>query len=232
VKKTLDFPSSSNRIRILLLDRHALMRTGLRYIVDRQENMQVVGESDDCIQALELAGKLQPDIILLDLNLVGQPNPQIITDLLMTSNQSRVILVTGIEDERLHQQAVQMGAMGIILKDQPGDTLLKAIKKVYAGEVWIDRSMMAAVLSQLSRARMGLQEDTEAGKIGLLSKREREVVALIGKGLKNKEIACRLSISEVTVRHHLTSIFNKLGVVDRLELTIYAYRNGLAELPL
>ena len=222
---------SSKLIRVLLLDRHALVRNGLRYIIDRQETMQVIGESGDCIQALELAGELQPDIILLELNLSDKPDPQIITDLVMTSSRSRVILVTGIEEDSLHQQAVQMGAMGIISKDQPGDILIKAIKKVYDGEVWIDRSMMAEVLAQISRARMGQQEDPEINKIALLSEREREVITLIGKGLKNKEIACRLSISEVTVRHHLTSIYRKLDVEDRLELTIYAYRNGLAMLP-
>jgi DNA-binding NarL/FixJ family response regulator len=124
-----------------------------------------------------------------------------------------------------------MGAMGVVPKTSNRQTLYKAIEKVHAGEVWIDRAMIANVLTQLSRSRLDDETDPEAARIASLSDREREVITLIGKGLKNKEIAARLTISEITVRHHLSSIYSKLNVADRLELTIYAYRNGLADLP-
>ncbi|MBN2547781.1 MAG: response regulator transcription factor [Anaerolineales bacterium] len=221
-------------IRVLLADRHTLLRAGLRLLIDPQPNMQVVGEAGSCSQAVELAEKLQPDIILLELNLDGpidRPETDIISDLLEVAPQARLILVTAIEDACVHQEAVRQGVIGIILKEQPGHILLKAIEKVHAGEVWIDRAMMANVLEAITRARMGIEENPEAVRIDLLSDREREVIALIGKGLKNKQIAERLFISEITVRHHLTSVYSKLGVNDRLELTIFAYRNGLAELP-
>ena len=222
---------ASDPIRVLLADRHALLRAGLKLLIEPQPNMQVVGEAGSCSQAVELAEKLQPDIILLELNLNGQPDTGIISDLLEAAPQARLILVTAIEDACVHQEAVHQGVMGIILKEQPGSILLKAIEKVHAGEVWIDRVMMADILSSLTRARMGMDEDPAAIRIGLLSDREREVIALIGKGLKNKQIAERLFISEITVRHHLTSVYSKLEINDRLELTIFAYRNGLAELP-
>jgi len=109
--------------------------------------------------------------------------------------------------------------------------LLKAITKVYAGEIWFDRSMMGSVLSQMSRVGKGNNQDPEAVKMATLTEREREIITLIGEGLKNKQIADRLFISETTVRHHLTSIFAKLEVSDRLELIIYAFRHNLAQSP-
>jgi DNA-binding NarL/FixJ family response regulator len=120
--------------------------------------------------------------------------------------------------------------MGIVLKQQAADLLLKAIKKVHAGEVWIDRSMMSSVLSDVRSERHD-EADPEAGKIASLTPREREVIALVSEGLKNKLIGERLFISETTVTHHLSSIFSKLEVSDRLELIIYAFRHGLAKIP-
>jgi len=116
------------------------------------------------------------------------------------------------------------------LKQQAADLLLKAIKKVHAGEVWIDRSMMSSVLSDV-RSERHEETDPEAPKIASLTPREREVIALVSEGLKNKLIGERLFISETTVTHHLSSIFSKLDVSDRLELIIYAFRHGLAKIP-
>jgi DNA-binding NarL/FixJ family response regulator len=119
--------------------------------------------------------------------------------------------------------------MGVVLKEKAAETLLRAIERVHAGEVWLERAMMASVLSQMTRASQ--QPDPEAAKIATLTTREREVIALIGEGLRNRQIAERLFISETTVRHHLTSIFAKLEVADRLELVIYAFRHALVRPP-
>jgi len=223
--------SQRNPIEVLLLDHHAMMRDGLRLVLENYVGVKVIGEAGTSERALELAGQLNPDIILLELNLDAELNTDIITELLNASGKSKIILVTGIDDVNIHHLSLQMGTMGVVLKEQRGAVLCKAIEKVYAGEVWIDRVMMASVLRRMSRARLKEQQDPEAAKIASISERESEVIALVGEGLKNKEIASRLSISEVTVRHHLTSIYSKLEVSDRLELTIYSYRNGLAELP-
>jgi DNA-binding NarL/FixJ family response regulator len=200
-------------------------------ILSEQPGIEVVGESGASHQALALSSQFKPDIILLDLNLDGELNAEIIPELIEASPGTQVILVTGIEETEIHHLAVQMGAMGVVRKSENRNVLLKAIEKVHAGEAWIDRTMMANVLARLSRARLVPQDDPQAAKIALLSDREREVIGLIGKGLKNKEIAARLSITETTVRHHLSSIYSKLQVSDRLELTIFAYQHCLAELP-
>ena len=141
-----------------------------------------------------------------------------------------MIVLTGIRDPAEHRQAVRLGATGMVLKEQAVDTLVKAIERVHAGETWLDPALVANVLAERSRAR-GRDADPEAARIAMLTERECEVIALIGEGLKNRQIAKRLSISETTVVHHLTSIFAKLGVANRLELVTYAYRHGLAESP-
>jgi DNA-binding NarL/FixJ family response regulator len=118
--------------------------------------------------------------------------------------------------------------MGIVLKEHAADQLLKAIEKVNKGEVWIERSMMGSMIQELSRPPL---VDPELVKIESLTEREREVIALVGEGLKNKQVGERLFISETTVTHHLSSVFSKLDVSDRLELIIYAFRHGLAKMP-
>jgi len=222
---------SDQPIRVLLLDHLALVRDGLRMVLHDSPYFKVVGEAGESEQALALAKQSEVDVILLELNLDGELNTEIIPELLRVNRQARIILLTAIVETPILQLAVQMGAMGVVPKTGNRQTLYKAIEKVHAGEVRIDRAMIANVLTQLSRSRLDDQEDPELLRIASLSDREREVVSLIGKGLKNKEIATRLSISEITVRHHLSSIYSKLDVADRLELTIYAYRNGLADLP-
>jgi DNA-binding NarL/FixJ family response regulator len=136
--------------------------------------------------------------------------------------------LTPLSDSQYQVQAVQNGAMGVVLSQKSPDVLYKAIEKVYEGEVWLDRNLMARVLSTNHKNGEG---DTAPRKIALLSSREREIITLVGAGLKNQQIADQLFLSDVTVRHHLTSIFKKLNVADRLELVIYAYQHDLARLP-
>ena len=132
-----------------------------------------------------------------------------------------------MNDPKVQQKAVEDGVVGVISKTQPPETLIKAIEKVHAGEVWLERSLIANVLGRLSRSQPAVKVDQEAVSINSLSEREKEVVKLIGQGYKNKRISSELCISETTVRHHLTSIYDKLGVSDRLELLVYAHRYGL-----
>jgi DNA-binding NarL/FixJ family response regulator len=225
--------SSENKsIRVLLLDYHTLVREGFRLMINSRPGLQVVGETGSASEALQLSRELEPDVILLELNLDGNLNTEIINQLTEAPSRSRIILVTGINENQIHQHAIQKGAMGVVRKTEPGSVLLKAIEKVHAGEVWIDRAMMADVLTNLWRTQDDDAGDYDKEKIAQLSKREREIIRLIGQGLKNRQIADKLSISEITVRHHLSSVYDKLGVSDRLELTIFAYQNDLAELPL
>ena len=216
-----------NPVRIVILDSHTLFRAGLRYILNDQAGMQVVGEAGSLSEGLELVTSLKPDIILVELNLTDRPEVDILSALVQAAQGARLILVTGISDPKLLQGAVEDGVVGVIYKTQAPETLIKAIEKVHQGEVWLERSLIANVLSRLSRNQPASKADPEEESINRLSEREKEVVKLIGKGLKNKRISTELCISETTVRHHLTSIYNKLGVTDRLELLVYAHRYGL-----
>ncbi len=223
------------KIRILILDHHLLVRQGIRLMIESQPGLEVVGEAGTRADALAITQQLasldQLDIILLDLNLDDEPDPGIIVALLDVAPTAKIILVSAFNDTSLQRQAVHAGVMGILTKQDHQDVLIKAIQKVYMGEVWIDRSMMANVLLRFRQQGGDEPEDPDELAIQQLSFREKEVIELIGEGLKNKDIADRLSISEFTVRHHLTSIYSKLDVNDRLELLIFAYRCKLIELP-
>jgi DNA-binding NarL/FixJ family response regulator len=220
-----------NSIRIVILDSHTLFRAGIHLIIESKPGMEVVGEAGSIIESLEMITNLKPDIILVELNLTGQPELDILSSLVKASEGTRLILVTGTSDSKVHQKAVEEGVVGVVYKTQPQEVLIKAIEKVYAGEVWLERSLIANVLSRLSRNHSAGKVDPETESITRLSEREKEVVRLIGKGLKNKRISTELYISETTVRHHLTSIYSKLGVSDRLELLVYAHQYGLVPTP-
>ncbi|HEY0602723.1 MAG TPA: response regulator transcription factor [Herpetosiphonaceae bacterium] len=221
----------SKTVRIVLVDDHTVVRAGLRMLIESRPGLQVVGEAATTNEALTVARESQPDIILLDLDLGGDSGLDILPELFTTAKQSRVLLLTGVRDPEEHHRAVRLGAMGVVLKEKAADDLLKAIEKVYAGEVWLDGALMARVLGRSGPIGEVAPVNPETARIGSLTEREREVIALICEGLQNKLIGERLFISETTVRHHLTSIFDKLGVTNRLELVIYAYRHGLAKLP-
>lgn len=214
----------------MIVDDHSVIRSGLRMLIEQDQTMTVVAMAGTPSEALLLAAREQPDIIVLDLMLGDEDGLEFLPQLCKTSPNSRVLVLTGVQAANSHRMAIRRGAMGIVLKQQAADLLLKAIRKVYAGEVWIDRSMMSSVLSDVRNERQD-DADPEAGKIASLTPREREVIALVSEGLKNKLIGERLFISETTVTHHLSSIFSKLDVSDRLELIIYAFRHGLAKLP-
>jgi two-component system, NarL family, nitrate/nitrite response regulator NarL len=218
---------SKGPIRIILLDAQTLFRVGLRYIIERQPGMEVVGETGSLDDGIGLITQLNPDIILFDLNLECQPQAEITSSLVRVSGSARLILVTGLSDPQVQQRAVEDGIVGVISKTQSPETLLKAIEKVHSGEVWLERSLIANVLVRLSRNQPLAKVGPETASINSLSEREKEVVKLIGLGFKNKRISTELCISETTVRHHLTSIYDKLGVSDRLELLVFAHRYGL-----
>jgi DNA-binding NarL/FixJ family response regulator len=218
-------------IRILLVDNHTVMRQGLRMLIESQRDMKVVAEAARCDEALEAAAQEIPDIVLLDLDLGVCSGLDIIPQLISNHKDVRVLVLTGVRDRELHRRAIRLGAAGIVMKEQEGETLFKAIRKIAACEMWIDRSTTAFIFQELHRDSKSRRLDTERARIDSLTPREREVVALIAQGLGTSRIAKELFISEKTVRNHLASIFDKLTVSDRLELAIYAVRHGMAPLP-
>lgn len=215
-------------ITIMIIDDHAVIRSGLRMLIEHDQRMQVVAQAGNRIDALERAASSQPDVIILDLLLGEDDGLSFLPELCQATPNSRVLVLTGVQNPDSHRRAIRRGAMGIVLKEHAADQLLKAIKKVHEGEVWIERSMMGSMIQELNKPPM---VDPEVTKIESLTDREREVIALVGEGLKNKQVGERLFISETTVTHHLSSVFSKLEVSDRLELIIYAFRHGLAKMP-
>jgi two-component system, NarL family, nitrate/nitrite response regulator NarL len=221
----------SQSVRVLIVDDHGIMRAGLRMLLESQSGIMVVGEASSCADALALATCTQPDVIVLDLDLGGENAVESIPTLLRTAPETRILVLTGLRDPEVHRQAIRHGALGLVFKEKAVETLLQAITKVRAGEVWLEPTMIAQVLGDLTRPQLSPQTSSEATKIARLTEREREVITLVGEGLRNKHIAARLYISEATVRHHLTAIFAKLDISDRFELAIYAYQHGLAKPP-
>jgi two-component system, NarL family, nitrate/nitrite response regulator NarL len=218
-----------NPIRILIVDDHTLVREGLKMLIENESDMLIVGEAGNSADALAISVREQPDVIVLDLDLGGEDAIDFLPALMAGSEGSRVLILTGVKDLEKHRRAVHLGAVGVLLKDQAGQTLIKAIRKVYAGEVWLDRAIIAKILSDSARTDEQRRRDPKAAKLETLTKREREVIALVATGLTTKRIAERLFISEKTVSNHLTAIYNKLNLANRLELALYASRHRLAK---
>ncbi len=172
----------------------------------------------------------QPDVVLLDVDPAIRACITNLDQLAMLADRWRTLVLSVGDDPAMHERAIELGAMGIVTKDQSGEVLVKAIRKVDAGELWLDRTRTADVVSRLARGRT-VADDPERAKVEALTRREREIVDLVAEGLKNRQIAERLSISEATVRNHLTSVLSKLDLSDRFELAVFAFRRGLVTCP-
>jgi two-component system nitrate/nitrite response regulator NarL len=219
-------PIAQPPIRLLVIDDHMIVRAGLAMLTHDHPRFLIVSEAGTASDALKL--EVECDVILLDLDLGEENGLDFIAPLLKRHPGAKILILTGSRAPVVGSLAIAAGAMGIVMKDHAPEALLKAIECVHRGEFWMDRTLTASILHGF-RDAPSPKVDPEKAKIALLTPRESEVIALIGEGLKNREIAARLFLSETTVRHHLTSIFSKLDVSDRLELVIYAYRNYLIE---
>ena len=215
-------------VRILLADDHPIVRDGLKKLLQLEEDFEVVGEAGDGREVLEKCHELDPDVLLLDLRMPNLDGLSALQALQQTNKRTRVIILTASEDKNEFVQAMKLGCSGIVLKQTAPDLIVKSIRKVNSGEIWLDSLTTAAVMRQFST---GLESAGGGGGKGRerspLSAREREIVALVAQGYKNKEMAEKMFISEQTVKNHLHNIFDKLGVSDRLELALYAIHKGL-----
>lgn len=218
------------KIRILIIDDQLVVREGLRLLIENRPGLKIAAMAGSRAEALELVSRETFDLIILNLELGGTSAMSLIPQLRERSNKARVLALTSLRSPQIQQAAVQSGAMGVVLKDDAAELLIKAIEKVHYGEVWLDRLSLGNLLWQLT-GHVEDAVDPQEKRISSLTDREREVINLIAQGLKNKQIADRLFISQTTVTHHLSSIYAKLGVADRLELLVYAFANKLAKLP-
>jgi DNA-binding NarL/FixJ family response regulator len=213
-------------IRILIIDDRQLSREGVHKLLNAEPTLSVVGEASEPEEALALARQHQPDIILLELELREETNSlTFLPQLRASAPSARIIIYTSVGDKETHQRAMRRGAVGLVLKQQSPKILLKAIHKVHAGEAWLDRVFVAGLLTTTRWPTQSLPNDDV--RFATLTPREREVCLLLLTGMKNREIAERLFISEITVRNHLASTFGKLGVSDRFELAMLLQRRNL-----
>lgn len=216
------------RIRVLLADDHPIVRDGLRKLLSLEDDIDVIGEAGDGRQVLEQVQELEPDILLLDLRMPNLDGLSALQVLQQTNRKTRVIVLTASEDKNEFVQAMKLGCSGIVLKQTAPELIVKSIRKVHAGEIWLDSHTTAAVMRQFASVSSDVASmPSKSRERSPLSQREREIVALVAQGYKNKEMAEKMFISEQTVKNHLHNIFDKLGVSDRLELALYAIHKGL-----
>ena len=216
-------------IRILIADDHPIVRDGLRKLLSLEDDFEIIGEASDGREVLDKVQELDPDVLLLDLrmpNLDGLSTLQAMTQL---NKKTKVIVLTASEDKNEFVQAMKLGCSGIVLKQTAPELIVKSIRKVHGGEIWLDSHTTAAVMRQFAVPGElgGSSANGKARERSPLSTREREIVQLVAQGYKNKEMAEKMFISEQTVKNHLHNIFDKLGVSDRLELALYAIHKGL-----
>lgn len=212
-------------IRILVADDHAIFRDGLRKLLEVADDVQIVGEASNGVECVKMLGKLKPDILLLDLRMPEKDGLGVLEEVNFDSLPTRVIVLTAAEDDRDVVRAMRLGARGVVLKQSASDLLLKSIRKVADGEIWLDNRMTAEVIDAFKKS----SESGQRREKPLLSDREKEIVQLVAQGFRNREIGEKLFISEQTVKNHLHNIFDKLGVSDRLELALYAIHHRLID---
>jgi DNA-binding NarL/FixJ family response regulator len=222
-------PETKKKIRIVVADDHPIFRDGLCRLLALEEDFVIVAQAHDGREVLQVLQEHEPDILLLDLKMPNLDGLGTLQRLQASRNQTKVIVLTASEDKSEFVQAVKFGTSGIVLKQTATELLIKSIRKVHAGEIWLDSNTTAAVMRQFAAP-----EETPAAappprerERSPLSQREREIVSLVAQGFKNKEMAEKMFISEQTVKNHLHNIFDKLGVSDRLELALYAIHNNL-----
>ncbi len=209
-------------VRVLICDDHALVRAGLRLILEEQEEFEIVGEADNAEESIRQAARLHPDLVIMDISMPGIGGLEAIPRLLEVAPEARVIIVTIHDDEAYFFQALQAGAAGYVLKGASRNELLAALRLVIHSGVPIPRKLGPRFVNDyLERAENG-----GAPSYQQLSPREREILRLIAKGRTNKEIAEQLSLSVRTVERHRSSIMNKIGLQNRAELVAYAVRQG------
>jgi DNA-binding NarL/FixJ family response regulator len=228
--------NEKRKIRVVLADDHPIVRDGLKKMLKLESDIEVVGEATDGREALEQVQMHEPDVLLLDLRMPNLDGLGALQTLQHINRKTRVIILTASEDKNEFVQAMKLGCSGIVLKQTAPELIVKSIRKVHEGEIWLDSHTTAAVMRQFASHS---ESSSSAGHSSLpstggksrerspLSAREREIVSLVAQGYKNKEMAEKMFISEQTVKNHLHNIFDKLGVSDRLELALYAIHKGL-----
>lgn len=215
-------------VRVLIADDHALFRDGLRKLLESEGGFEVVGEASDGEMLLDLVRRTEADILLLDLAMPRQDGMDVLRELAAAQVPVRTLLLTASINKDQIVRALKLGAYGVVLKEATTQRLFDSIRCVMSGQYWVGResiSDLVRALRSVSSQENGSQKPREFG----LTPREMEIVTLVVAGYSNPDIAQRCSISEQTVKHHISNIFDKLGVSNRLELALFAVNHRLTE---
>lgn len=216
---------SQGTIRILIADDHPLVREGLRKLLEMQPGFMVVGEATDGVDAVQKTQELKPEVLLLDLAMPRMNGIEVLRAISDTADERRAVLLTAAIEREETIDALRLGARGVILKDTATQMLYKCIRAVTNGEFWVGRERIADLMQTLRRVdRPAVRETSPAAR---LTTRELQVIAAIVEGSSNKDIGQQFGVSEQTVKNHLSNIFDKLGVSNRLELALYAVHHKL-----
>lgn len=220
-------PERTEPIRILIADDHPIVRDGLRRLLETEPDFQVVGQAADGREAVKLVREVQPEILLLDLSMPRLPGLEVLRELSESASPVRTILLAAAIEKEQIVEALQMGARGVVLKESATQLLFKGIRTVMAGQFWVGREKVSDLVAAL-RGLVASGGDKPDKNFGL-TRRELEIVSTIVAGYTNRDIAQKFSLSEDTVKHHLTHIFDKLGVSSRLELAMFAVNHRIVK---
>ena len=210
-------------IRILVVDDHVLYRESLVALLNKEKDLEVVGQASTVEEIKPRLADKRPDVVLCEVNLPGQNGLDLLREVPSLSPDTRIIALSDGEIANDVVEVMRRGARGFLDKLSPVELILKCVRKVHTGEIWLNGRLTEAVLHAFGAQQPLSKLDGKAE----LSRREMEVIQLVIQGYKNRDIAGKLFISEKTVKNHLSAIFNKLGVADRLELTLYAFERRL-----
>lgn len=210
---------------MMLVEDHSMVRQGLKQLIELENDIKVVAEAADGIQAVDFYQIEKPDIVLMDINMPKKNGLQALELIKQRDPNAKIIMLTIHQDKEYLFQSLQLGASGYVLKDADGYVLIEAIRKVFSGETYIQPSMAKELVIEFKKY---LQSGKTASKKDcVLSDRELEILRLIAKGFLNKEIAKTLYISEKTVKNHVSNIFKKLKVSDRTQAAVFALKHNI-----
>ncbi len=218
--------SEPSKIRVLIVDDHAVVRTGLRVFFDLQPDIEVVGEAADGSEGVAMARRLEPDVILMDLLMPNMDGITAIARVKAERPETEIVTMTSFIEEDKVTAALEAGASGYVLKDAEAEEVAAAVRAAFAGEVHLDPAV-ARLLAQRMRLRKAPQDEMAEP----LTEREKDVLNLLGQGMSNKEIATRLFITERTARTYVSNILGKLGLASRTQAALYAVEHKLVEPP-
>jgi two-component system response regulator DevR len=225
----MSYSAATRLTSVLLVDDHELVRRGVRCLLEKEPELQVIADVPFQPAPLSIAKAEQPDVIVVEPDTLEGSDIALgmISDVLIEVPQCKVLILTDLRDPHQYTRFLTHGALGLVLKHQPAEVLVKAIKKLREGEVWLERTRTARLLRIAAKQHLGGRAFD--AQIRTLTKREREIITWICQGLRNGELGNRLFISEATVRNHVTSILHKLGLANRFELVVFAFQHNIVE---